>query len=294
MHTPCNIKQLCFENMKWNFMFHMKNSRVARKFNGFDNLPEKIWWIKVNIRVKTFLAQKCIESGKDALLPPGLTLIIPNISNELLSLAREEIKQLFESERLLPETERLPHAVYNSRGLYYIFGTPEKFVEYGQGISFLQGRGVHRLAKFIEGYADVLCRATNIPMNVFEKNCMLLLLQYDPEYGLWLHVDNVARTDGGLITTISLGPPDVNVDFVPLLHPSPQKQPIRININEGDMLIMQGESRLEWAHGIPYGLPTKKYTVMFKLNNLPGLSKQVGYSKLLDTPMCSFDLHEDK
>ena len=272
-------------------MFHMQNSKVARRFYGFDNLAEKIWWIKVNIRIKTFLTQLCIENGKDALPPPGLAVVIPNISNELLSLAREEIRQLFESERRLPKTKRLPHAVYDSRGLYYIFGTPDKFIDYGQGISFLHRRGVRHLEEFCRGYADILCRATNIPMHVFENNCMLLLLQYEPKYGLWLHVDNVARTDGGLIATISLGPPDVNIDFVPILQPSPEKQPSRINIDEGEMLVMQGESRLEWAHGIPYGLPTKKYTVMFKVNNLPGLSKQVGYSGLLDTPMFSFDLH---
>lgn len=295
VRAPENVKHLCFENMNWNFMFHMKKNRVARRFERFDNLPEKIWWIKANIRVKTFVSQKCIEDRNKPALPPGVSRIIPDISKELLSQARDEIKQLFEKERLLPEDERLPHAYYANRGLYYLFGSvvgsAEKFVAYTDGITFLKRRGFHQLVKFCDEYAGILRRAANIPLDLFEKNSMLLLLQYEPKYGLWLHVDNVARTDG-LITTISLGPPDVNADFVPLLHPSPERQPVRINLNEGDMLVMQGESRWEWAHGIPYGLPTEKYTVMIKLNNLPGLSKQVGYSRLLDIPMCSFDLQE--
>jgi hypothetical protein len=171
-------------------------------------------------------------------------------------------------------------------GLYYIFGTDLKhttFVNYGDAIRMLDN--YQNLQAFCRQYADFLCTSFDIEMATFEKKVMLLLLKYETGRGIWLHVDNVARTDGVPVCTINIGPPDVNVDFIPVTLPTREKKPIRINLNEGDMLVMQGESRYEWAHGIPNGLDKEKYTVMFKFEKISDKVKVVGHSTLLDTDM---------
>ena len=68
--------------------------------------------------------------------------------------------------------------------------------------------------------------------------------------------------------SVSLGPQDVNADFIPLLKPRDVNTPFRINVNEGDMLMMQGNYRHKWARGIPYILKEEKYAVMFKFRKL--------------------------
>ena len=65
-----------------------------------------------------------------------------------------------------------------------------------------------------------------------------------------------------------------------------------MNLNEGDMLLMQGESRMEWAHGVPFGLNSEKYTIMFKFNILPGKSKEMYYSNLLQAKVFQLSLDE--
>jgi alkylated DNA repair dioxygenase AlkB len=299
---PNSIKNLIFHDMKWNFWHHFVTSKHVRdEFAKMKTLADRIWFVKSQIRVKTYVNQPV----KATTLPLPSGLLITHRTNReqsLLEGARNNIRDLFGYEEILPKESRLPHMDYlRDRGLYYIFGTDihkatmphtthrdedlkrQTYVCFKDAYRLLHSRNCPHLAEFCMERAKSLCSLFELPFDVLEDQCMLLLLRYLPRHGLWLHVDNVARTDGGPVCTISLGPPDVNVDFVPLLEPTATRQPLRININEGETLIMQGESRFDWAHGIPYGLDDDKYTVMFKFNVIPQYEKEDGFSELLQT-----------
>ena len=300
---PNFINKLIFRDMNWNFWHHLTTSKKDRdEFANMKTLADRIWFVKSKIRVKTYLNQPVQPTALPA--PPGLLIAHnTNRGHSLLAGARSDIRELFTNEEGLPLWQRLPHMDYvRGRGLYYIFGTNlykaamphveqhndgdlsnQTYVCFKDAYRLLHTRNCPQLAEFCMEKAKSLCNLFELPFNVLEDNCMLLLLRYEPRHGLWLHVDNVARTDGGPICTISLGPPDVNVDFVPLLEPTATRQPLRININEGETVIMQGESRFDWAHGIPYGLDVHKYTVMFKFMVIPQYEKEDGYSELLRT-----------
>jgi len=280
---PTSIRELCFKTDKWNFeLQYLRDKTLREEYATMNGLPERIWFIKSTIRVKTWISQRT-KPVKNGAMPPGL-MLVRNPAPALLKGAREEMIRLFDDQLKTKPKSRLPYSDYRkSRGLYYIFGTDlklKRFVPYGEALPMLEG--YPDLRKFCEAYGTFLCESLNISAEVFKTEVMLLLLMYDEGFGLWLHVDNVARTNGSPICTVSLGPPDVNVDFVPVLKPTRSRIPLRLNCNEGDMLMMQGEARYEWAHGIPYGLPTKKYTLMFKFNQIKGISVATGYSKLID------------
>jgi alkylated DNA repair dioxygenase AlkB len=299
---PNFVKRLVFSDLNWNFWHHLTTSKKVRaRFESMKTLADRIWFVKSQIRVKTYLSQPLQPTSQA--LPPGL-LIAHSTERErsLLAGARTDIHELFRYEKSLPKEKRLPHMDYlRDRGLYYIFGTDirkatmqhtaeelkdprnQPYVRFKDAYRLLHNRDCPHLAEFCMERAKSLCRLFELPFQALEDKCMLLLLRYLPKQGLWLHVDNVARTDGGPVCTISLGPPDVNVDFVPLLEPTAARQPLRINIDEGETLIMEGESRFDWAHGIPYGLNDDKYTVMFKFTVMPQYEAEDGYSDLLDT-----------
>lgn len=283
--NPNSIRKLSFGKLNWNFETMLVRSQSVRKeYVNMKSVTEKIWYIKSKIRIKTHLNQW--SSVCNCPLPNGVS-IISNPFPDLLKGTRNDMVRLFSHEQSLKKNLRIPFADYRkSRGLYYIFGfdvETETFTKFSKAIKMLEK--YEHLHMFCQKYADFLCSVFGISMRLFENEVMLLLLKYEKEHGLWLHVDNVARTDGVPICTISIGPPDVNVDFVPVVVPNATKIPMRLNLNEGDMLMMQGESRYEWAHGIPYGLGSEKYTVMFKFNRMEEKIKVVGYSHLLDTDM---------
>jgi len=283
--NPNSIRKLSFGKLKWNFEKMLVSSQaVMKEYLKMESLTERVWYIKSKIRIKTHLNQPSFECNCP--LPSGVS-IISNPFPDLLQGTRNDMVSLFSYEQSLKKSLRMPFADYRkSRGLYYIFGfdvETETFTKFSKAMAMLE-RYEH-LHLFCQNYADFLCESLGISKKLFEDEVMLLLLKYEKEYGLWLHVDNVARTDGVPICTISIGPPDVNVDFIPVVLPSATKIPMRLNLNEGDMLMMQGESRYEWAHGIPYGLGSEKYTVMYKFNRMEEKIKVVGHSRLLDTDM---------
>jgi hypothetical protein len=119
------------------------------------------------------------------------------------------------------------------------------------------------------------------------KYLYLVLNKYSAERGLALHADNIIRYDiEGPVCVISVGPEFSYIDFAPSgIHiENSQLTPVRIKIPEGSMYIMDGVSRLEWSHGIPFdaGFTKTKFSIMFKLPRLKNY-KVAKHSSLFDT-----------
>jgi hypothetical protein len=60
-------------------------------------------------------------------------------------------------------------------------------------------------------------------------------------------------------------------------------------MGEGDLVVLDGEARLEWSHAVPYGREEVKYTLFFYLRGVA--SRVVGRSgalkaDILETPRC--------
>jgi hypothetical protein len=287
---PNLIKQLMFDKATWNFQNMMQSDPTVKlEYNRMATIPERMWYIKKKIRTKTWVNQHTTSSTLIT-IPAGLDFIRNPTPHCLLPAVRREMISLFKSElSLKPDQRKMPfHDYRKDRGLYYIFGTDirkgQRFIPYAEGIKLLSST-YKSLTLFIKGYARTLCKLLSIDQNFLDEQGSILFIKYEIRNGIWLHVDNLERTDGGPICTINIGPPDINIDFVPVMHSSSGESsliPFRANMNEGDMLMMQGESRYEWAHGIPYGLNAEKYTIVFKFTRPPpNLTEIVSYNKLL-------------
>lgn len=100
------------------------------------------------------------------------------------------------------------------------------------------------------------------------------------------HIDNVIRLDGsvGPVFTMSLGGGCgvKHMDMFPVVFHE-RHLPMRISTPVGSIILMDGEARLEWSHGIPGGYPAERWTIMLKLRQVA--TKTVGYSDLLDVPI---------
>lgn len=85
----------------------------------------------------------------------------------------------------------------------------------------------------------------------------IIILRYDHGKGKKLHIDNVWRTDGGFIVTISIGPENIYYDLIPISKQIDKKN-YRVSIKNGDIVVMDGESRLLYGHSVPHDCNYKK------------------------------------
>lgn len=271
--TPIKVLALHPRDRKWYF-----NKPIPE---NLKTLPERIWFVKSTIRSKTKFSDETTPIA-NPVIPEGFRIWKPPAAaNAFLSGARSEIGALFARETRAAPDERLPCSDQrNSRGLYYLFTRPPglPLVYYKEAMATLQ-EAAPVLAKFCHEYFLHLAQIYQLSPESIVNKVQLILLRYDPMMGIWLHIDNVARYDRGPIATISLGPPDVTYDLAPTLAKA--GAPIRVLIREGDFVIMDGRSRMEWSHGIPYGLDAYKYTVMFKCDHFT--DHIVGYQPTLQT-----------
>ena len=123
----------------------------------------------------------------------------------------------------------------------------------------------------------------------------LELLKYAPGTGLWLHMDNLLRCDASIFA-VGIGR-DVVYDMARVIERKPGKGPsiVRTSNPEGTMIVLDGESRYKWAHGVPtyqksYGrrevekkLP--KYSFLLRLYHHEDLSREVGFCKEIGAKM---------
>jgi hypothetical protein len=110
-----------------------------------------------------------------------------------------------------------------------------------------------------------------------------------------LHIDNLLRCDA-TVFTVGVGR-DVVYDMAQVLDSNPREGPtiLRSSNPEGTMMVLDGESRYKWAHGIPCSTQSKggrdsvkkqtKYTLILRLLHHEELSREIGICKEIGTKM---------
>lgn len=116
----------------------------------------------------------------------------------------------------------------------------------------------------------------------------LVVVRYENKAGIHLHIDNIKR-DNGPVITMSIGPKTNVYSMVPI---DPTKQSINIYFPNGSIITMDGESRYLWAHGIPYGFDygTNMYRYSFVLlsHKFSEENKSCFYSDIYNSKICGF------
>lgn len=105
------------------------------------------------------------------------------------------------------------------------------------------------LATFISDIINML-DVKDKDIDNFLNESKLVIARYSELTGLHVHIDKVRRADGPVIT-LGLGPSKSIYDLIPI---QASKNPsLRIEIDKGQTVIMDGESRFAWFHALPFG-----------------------------------------
>ena len=273
---------------------------------------QRIWVVKRYIRHTATSMDTPTRPNADLIIPEGFRVWKPPCSALVnLAGARVDIENLFNHHiwyrrgRLDPnrpghdspyDISKFPFEdQVQNRGLYFLLTGEEEGHKNRKTVfevmSMLDAADARHLSSFCYGNLKHLAKiygfTSEAQWEEFASQIQIVLLRYNPAYGIKLHIDNIARANSGPIATVSLGPPNVMYDLTPTL--ADEGVPIRLEMAEGDIVVLDGKSRLEWAHAIPFNNKAYKYTVIFKFGAFSN-RRQVGYQKVIELPIYEMPL----
>jgi hypothetical protein len=117
------------------------------------------------------------------------------------------------------------------------------------------------LNKYIKNIFDILEIDNNSDVI---NQVKLTILRYKSGIGIPAHIDNISSKGLGPIITMSIGPNFIYYDMIPIFIKN--KKTLRVKVNSGDCVIMDGNSRYAWAHSLPYGHNYNGYKYTIKLS----------------------------
>jgi alkylated DNA repair dioxygenase AlkB len=96
------------------------------------------------------------------------------------------------------------------------------------------------------------------------------LVHYEPGRGIKQHIDNITDPDGtiGPLVSIALGGEPKYLDLLPTLTPTQTILPVRITIEPGQVIVMDGDTRLEYSHSVPRDHSSEMFSLLFKFRNI--------------------------
>lgn len=107
---------------------------------------------------------------------------------------------------------------------------------------------------------------------------------YHPGSGVNPHIDNVYKSNGGPIMTLSIGSTSIYQDMIPLDN---NKQSMRFEVPIGTAVILDEDARYDYAHALPFGYDYGdkiKFTLIFLFNKADD-AIETGWSQKLQTPI---------
>jgi hypothetical protein len=113
----------------------------------------------------------------------------------------------------------------------------------------------------------------------------LCIMKYNPGMGMFMHIDNLLRSDA-TVFTIGLGR-DVVYDMTRVIGRKSDEDVsiLRSSNPEGTMMVLDGEGRYKWGHSIPFTTNGVKYTIILRLFHNKQLSRVIGKCEELNTDM---------
>lgn len=286
------IMELIPESSKWKFNIKEKFPKIV--YTGEDKerqLKERIWWIKKQIRMNTYFNTPT-KPLSNAILPPGLCLFDSVLNdNELEDLYNyfNKLSIVYEDKNIIASNQ------INTRGLIYYFtgdkGETQYYKKTMEQIKDIDENFYNIMKKYVFNMLKIYnldkLSSDKMKEKFLDKYCQIVILKYTDNRGIWMHIDNIARYDQGPIITTNVGPDYTYYDLSPsLVHDNPKNKFIRVKISKGMYVVMDGPSRIEWAHGLPSNVPYKKikYSILLKFNKFD--ESECKYNKTLDTDIC--------
>ena len=283
---------------------------------------DRVWELKQAMKVKTFVHQQDMRKEVlDIHIPQGFVCVNPpEKAVALLRTANVALDSLFANIRKNEEKYKdyLHHIhgqarssyVDNRTGLGYIyfnFCSHDDYARHGRLSAPRDLRGFWKsesefevLDQFLSSYmkkiAQYCCGSVDVTSDdishieqLINDRADMTIMKYDDKQGIQMHLDSMIRGNA-TVFTIGVGR-DVVYDMSRAIgrNKGDEVSIVRSSNPEGTMMVLDGESRYKWTHGIPHSREHNgtKYTIHISFFHAAGLTKLIGRCEELDTNMYS-------
>jgi hypothetical protein len=262
-----------------------------------DNLPpaDRVYFLKIGMQVSTFIEQKedLQRIVLDIDMPKGLVCMqTPPDAKKILNDTNVALGLLFEHLQF-PKNKTSGLTIFDRFNIHSPVAKPSAIRNFLK--SHQKFEVIDRFwSVYMKKLARYFCRSADVTPDQIEQlmsdNCDMSILKYDDLDGFFMHIDGLVKRDA-TVFTVGVGR-DVVYDMTRAIGRDPQEVSIIRSSNpEGTMMLLDGESRYKWAHGVP-GSHTHngvKYTIIMRLYHTAGLVRPIGKCTELNTEMYSIE-----
>jgi hypothetical protein len=280
---------------------------------------DRIWELRRAMKVQTFIQQKEDMRRKVLDFPLGLCMHPPDTAATMLRVTNVALDSLFanvkESETKFDDYLRnihqtRPNYVFAKEEIGYTtfnYCSHEDYEKYGRVSSPKNFRGflksesefvaidqfvsiyIERIAQYFCGSADATPDNIARIQRIINECGDLVIIKYEDQKGMSQHIDSMLRSDA-TVFTIGVGR-GVVYDMSRAIgrNKGDEVSIIRSSNPEGTMMVLDGEARYKWTHGVPHSHKQNgtKYTIHICFFHAAGLTKCIGKCEELDTDMYS-------
>ena len=256
---------------------HVYHDRTRGTITERWNVSMKI--MEVNKLIKAVRDDRREILGGAVTVPRGLRVYDAGI--EITEAVVNEVRALYlDSSGLVPRRERENFAFLRwadkSRGM----------PDCRYALQTLDRLGLRLLAAIVWKYTCALKHIFRCSDQEIDQ-CSLSFARYDSAIqGVRPHIDNFLPTPMDLRTgrlahyvgplvAIAMMPGPKSLDFLPFLVDQGSPECFRVTVNQGDILIMDGQARTEYTHSVPNEV-TERYTLCFKFKQIEGRQHYYG------------------
>jgi hypothetical protein len=209
--------------------------------------------------------------------PLGLHVYKTHMFREFINDAvRDQIEYVYEH---FDEFDRVPRR-FDDDNLIFL-GYPKEsmksYPRYRESMQIIESYGekMDKIKNMVLYYSGQLKKIFNIGDEVINE-CSLSIVRYDGDKhkGIKQHIDGFSPSEEdeqngtlrdylGPLVTIALRPGKKQLDFFPLITTDKEARCLRLTADMGDIVIMDGQARVEYAHSVPFDT-TIRYSLCYK------------------------------
>jgi hypothetical protein len=298
----------CFTIPKWRYITLTEEQRKELKKVDVQKLvqvweenaspaADRVWDLTQAIKVSTFIEQKedLQRTVPDTEIPLGLVCMrTPPEAANLLPETNIALASLFEHLKL-PKSPPTMLYIFNklpghshvslSKNIHNFLRSKSEFEVIDRFWSIYMKKLAEYFCHSVDVTSDHIARNEQLMIN----NSDFIILKYDNLAGLFMHMDGLRGADS-TVFAVGVGR-EVVYDMTRALGRNARHEVsiIRSSNPEGTMMVLDGEARYKWAHGVP-GSHTNngvKYSIIMRIYHKAGLVRPIGKCIELNTEMYS-------
>ena len=310
-------RYIVLDNEQRHKLSAVKVKELVKSWTERTPAGHRVWALRAAFKhVKTYIEQEEMETNvRD--IPQGLVCMhTPQEAVTLLPAVKVALHSLFENiqenDQKIGEylQHKRPTYIFDRSDMGYIVWNYNSTTDYENNgrlsapremLSFLrsvpefevidQFWSVYMkiIAKHFSGVVNPTSKDIAHIENLMSEHGDMCIIKYNEGSGMHLHIDNLLRSDA-TVFTVGVGR-DVVYDVSHVLgrEACEDVSIMRSRNPEGTMMLLDGEARYKWLHGIPFshGQNGVKYTILISLFHTAGLTRPIGKCIEFNTDMYS-------